>query len=205
MAAAQERHAYFGQTHQHTSWSLDAYIIGNTVTGLEEAYQYSMGQVIKHPAGYDVQIKTPLDVEGVTDHAEYMGVIRLANDPNSPISRLPIAAKLKVTKDNSAVKIFQFLAGSIASRKPISEPLDPALTDSVWKQNVAIARKYNNRPSPPPDPTRPPIDENRAALASVRIGRVYVEDHRQIGSWNPSRAGKDSGLLASALCRRQDY
>jgi hypothetical protein len=32
-ASAQERHAYFGQTHQHTSWSLDAYIIGNTVTG----------------------------------------------------------------------------------------------------------------------------------------------------------------------------
>jgi hypothetical protein len=22
-AGAQERHAYFGQTHQHTSWSLD--------------------------------------------------------------------------------------------------------------------------------------------------------------------------------------
>jgi hypothetical protein len=42
-AHAQERNAYFGQTHQHTSWSLDAYILGNTVTGPEEAYQYSMG------------------------------------------------------------------------------------------------------------------------------------------------------------------
>ncbi|WP_426128272.1 DUF3604 domain-containing protein [Pararhizobium sp. PWRC1-1] len=60
-ALAQERHAYFGQTHQHTSWSMDAYIIGNTVTGPAEAYQYSMGEVIKNPAGYDVQIKTPLD------------------------------------------------------------------------------------------------------------------------------------------------
>ena len=54
-AHAQERNAYFGQTHQHTSWSLDAYILGNTVTGPEEAYQYSMGQTIKHPAGYDVK------------------------------------------------------------------------------------------------------------------------------------------------------
>jgi len=53
-AQAQERQAHFRQTHQHTSWSLDAYIIGNTVTGPEEAYQYSMGQPIKHPAGYDV-------------------------------------------------------------------------------------------------------------------------------------------------------
>src|SRR5262245_66375977 len=100
-AEAQERQAYFGQTHQHTSWSLDAYIIGNTVTGPEEAYQYSMGQTIKHPAGYDVKITTPLDFQGVTDHAEYVGVVRLANDPTSSLSKLPIAAKLKVTADNT--------------------------------------------------------------------------------------------------------
>ena len=78
-----ERNAYFGQTHQHTSWSPDAYIFGNTVTGPEEAYQYSIGLPIKHPAGFMVQIRTPLDFEGVTDHAEYVGVMRLANDPNS--------------------------------------------------------------------------------------------------------------------------
>ena len=121
-AAAQERHAYFGQTHQHTSWSsLDACIIGNTVTGPEEACQSSMGQTIKHQAGFDVKIKTPLDFQGVTDHSEYVGVVRLANDPTSPISKLPIAAKLKVTKDNSATKIFSFLADSIASGKPLDE------------------------------------------------------------------------------------
>ncbi|RFB96527.1 hypothetical protein B5K08_09160 [Rhizobium leguminosarum bv. trifolii] len=142
-AFAQERHAYFGQTHQHTSWSLDAYIIGNTVTGPEEAYQYSMGQTIKHPAGFDVKIKTPLDFQGVTDHSEYVGVVRLANDPTSPISKLPVAAKLKVTKDNSATKIFEFLADSIASHKPLTELVDPAVVGSVWKQNVAIADKYN--------------------------------------------------------------
>lgn len=142
-AVAQERHAYFGQTHQHTSWSLDAYIIGNTVTGPEEAYQYSMGQTIKHPAGYDVQIKTPLDFQGVTDHSEYVGVVRLANDPTSPISKLPVAAKLKVTKDNGPIKIFQWLAGSIATNKPVPELLDPALAGTVWKQNTAIADRYN--------------------------------------------------------------
>ncbi|KQY14010.1 DUF3604 domain-containing protein [Rhizobium sp. Root482] len=140
--SAQERHAYFGQTHQHTSWSLDAYIIGNTVTGPAEAYQYSMGNVVKHPAGYDVQIKTPLDFQGVTDHSEYVGVIRLANDPTSSLSKLPIAEKLKVTKDNPAVKIFQWLAGSIASHKTIAELSDPKLSGTVWQENTAIADKY---------------------------------------------------------------
>ncbi len=142
-AVAQERHAYFGQTHQHTSWSMDAYIIGNTVTGPAEAYQYSMGQVIKHPAGFDVQIKTPLDFQGVTDHSEYVGVIRLANDPTSSLSKLPIAEKLKVTKDNPAIKVFQWLAGSIASRKTIPELSDPKMAGTVWQENTAIADKYN--------------------------------------------------------------
>jgi hypothetical protein len=141
-AHSQERQAYFGQTHQHTSWSLDAYIIGNTVTGPEEAYQYSMGQTVKHPAGYDVKITTPLDFEGVTDHAEYVGVIRLANDPTSSLSKLPVAAKLKVTKDNPASKIFSWLAGSIAKGQPVEALLDPSVISTVWKSNVAIADKY---------------------------------------------------------------
>ena len=76
-----ERNAYFGQTHVHTSWSFDAYVFGNTVTGPEEAYKYALGQPIKHPGGYMVQLKRPLDFQAVTDHAEYVGTVRLANDP----------------------------------------------------------------------------------------------------------------------------
>jgi len=98
-AAAQgnpQRNAYFGQTHQHTSWSLDAYIIGNTLAGPEDAYKFSMGVPIKHPAAnYMVKIGRPLDFQGVTDHSEYAGMLSLVNDPSSPISKLPIAAKLK--------------------------------------------------------------------------------------------------------------
>lgn len=138
-----ERNAYFGQTHQHTSWSLDAYILGNTVTGPAEAYQYSLGQPIKHPAGYEVQIRTPLDFQGVTDHAEYVGMIKLANDPSSPISKLPIAAKLKVHGPSDVPRIFEWLAGSIAKNQPIKALLDPEITGSVWKQNIAIADQYN--------------------------------------------------------------
>lgn len=93
--------------------------------------------------GDDVKIGTPLDFQGVTDHSEYVGVVRLANDPTSSISKLPVAAKLKVTKDNNAMQIFQWLAGSIAIHKPIAELLDPQLADSVWKHNAAIADKYN--------------------------------------------------------------
>src|SRR5882672_10742932 len=47
-----DRDAFFGETHVHTSWSFDAYIFGNTVTGPDDAYKYALGQPVKHPAGY---------------------------------------------------------------------------------------------------------------------------------------------------------
>ena len=104
-----ERNVYFGQTHVHTSWSFDAYVFGNTVTGPEEAYKYALGQPIKHPGGYMVQLKRPLDFQAVTDHAEYVGTVRLANDPGSALSKLPIAEKLKVRSKDDIQKIYLFL------------------------------------------------------------------------------------------------
>jgi hypothetical protein len=137
------RNAYFGQTHSHTSWSLDAYIIGNHVTGPAEAYQYSMGQPIKHPAGFEVKLKRPLDFHGVTDHSEYVGMVRLANDPTSQVSKLPVAEKLKVRKPEDVVNIFKWLAGSLAKSEPIKDLLDPKVAGTVWQENIAIADKYN--------------------------------------------------------------
>ena len=53
-AAAQknpDRNAYFGETHLHTSWSLDAWVFGNRITGPADAYKYAKGETIKHPLG----------------------------------------------------------------------------------------------------------------------------------------------------------
>ena len=55
-----ERNAYFGETHLHTSWSLDAWVFGNRITGPDDAYKYAQGETIKHPLGYDIHIETPL-------------------------------------------------------------------------------------------------------------------------------------------------
>jgi hypothetical protein len=144
-AAAQknpDRNVYFGQTHSHTSWSLDAYIIGNTVTGPAEAYEFSMGKAIKHPAGFDVKLKRPLDFHAVTDHSEYVGMVRLANDPTSELSKQPIAQKLKVSTPADVNRVFQWLAGSLAKAEPIPELVDPKIAGSVWKENIAIADRY---------------------------------------------------------------
>ena len=137
-----ERNAYFGETHVHTSWSFDAFVFGNMKTGPEDAYKFAIGQPIQHPAGYEIKITRPLDFMAVTDHSEYAGTLRLANDPGSDLSKLPIAEKLKVRSKEDVTKIYLWLLASGTENKPITELTDPKVAGSVWKQVVAIADKY---------------------------------------------------------------
>jgi hypothetical protein len=137
------REAYYGETHVHTSWSFDAYIFGNTVTGPAEAYKYAKGEPIKHPLGYTIRITTPLDWMGVTDHSEYVGTVRLANDPGSAISKLPIAQKLIVHDKADIQRIYLFLGTSMIENKPIRELISPEVAGTVWRENNAIADRAN--------------------------------------------------------------
>ena len=142
-----DREAYFGETHVHTSWSLDAWLIGNRLTDPGDAYKYFKGEPIKHPLGYDVKIDTPLDWAGVTDHSEYVGVIKLANDPASPISKLPAAQPLKINPDKPAAeevqRIFEYGVRVLMGGPPVKALMSPDVAGTVWKENVALAEKAN--------------------------------------------------------------
>src|ERR1035438_4944026 len=58
-----DRNAYFGEEHIHTSWSMDAWLMGNRLTDPDDALKYAQGQTIKHPMGYDIKIETPRSEE----------------------------------------------------------------------------------------------------------------------------------------------
>ena len=138
-----ERNAYFGETHLHTSWSFDAFIFGNHLTQPSDAYDYAKGKPIKHPLGYDIKIDTPLDWMGVTDHSEYAGTVRLAQDPSSPISKLPIAKQLVVREPADVQRLYLWLGGSMVQQKPIKELVAPDVAGTVWKLNNDMANAAN--------------------------------------------------------------
>jgi hypothetical protein len=136
-----ERNAYFGEEHIHTSWSVDAYLFGNHLTGPNEALKYAQGQPIKHPLGYDIKIDTPLDWMGVTDHSEYVGVSREANTPGSALSKMPEAQPLIVHDPNNKEEVqraFLYLL-SLTSRPPVKAFISPEVAGTIWKENVRIA------------------------------------------------------------------
>jgi Protein of unknown function (DUF3604) len=142
-----DRNAYFGEEHIHTSWSVDAWLMGNRLTGPDEALKYAQGQTIKHPLGYDIKIDTPLDFMGVTDHSEYVGVTKEANTPGSAISKLPEAQPLILKDPNDQAEVqktFTYLVNLMSSPEPVKAFMSPAVAGSIWKENVRIADENNH-------------------------------------------------------------
>ncbi|HSP96293.1 MAG TPA: DUF3604 domain-containing protein [Candidatus Dormibacteraeota bacterium] len=141
-----ERTAYFGETHVHTSWSVDAWLFGNHLTGPADALHYAQGQTIKHPLGYDIKIDQPLDWMGVTDHSEYVGVTKEANTPGSALSKLPESQPLILRDPNDKQemeKVFMYLL-SLTSKPPIKAFMSPEVAGSIWRENVRIAQENNH-------------------------------------------------------------
>ncbi len=142
-----DRNAYFGEEHIHTSWSVDAWLMGNRLTGPDDALMYAQGQTIKHPLGYDIKIETPMDFMGVTDHSEYVGVTKEANTPGSALSKLPEAQPLILQDPNNQAditKVFNYLVNML-SKPPVKALMSPEVAGSIWKDNVKIA-DANNHP-----------------------------------------------------------
>src|SRR5438094_5012651 len=137
LAANPDRDAYFGETHVHTSWSLDAFSIGNMLTTPGDAYKYFKGEPIKHPLGFEVKIDTPLDWAGVTDHSEYVRVVNMANDPSSPVSTLPAAPPLilKARTKAEMQRVALYCINTLASGPPVKALMSPEIAGSVWTKN----------------------------------------------------------------------
>jgi len=77
------KNAYFGETHLHTGYSLDANLFG-TDHDPRTAYRFAMGEKVWLPKSRAYQrLRTPLDFAAVTDHAETLGTFGQCHNPNS--------------------------------------------------------------------------------------------------------------------------
>lgn len=62
----------FGTLHGHSSWSIDAYGLGNR-SGPDGAYRFARGEEVNDASGEPAQLKLPLDFFMLSDHAEMLG------------------------------------------------------------------------------------------------------------------------------------
>ena len=75
-AQAKETQLLWGDTHLHTSYSFDAFTLGNATADPDTAYRFAKGLPVIHPGHRAlVRIDRPLDFLVVTDHAEGLGAM----------------------------------------------------------------------------------------------------------------------------------
>ena len=139
------KNAYFGETHVHTSSSMDAFIGGNRLTP-EDAYRFARGEeVIAN--GSPHKLKRPLDFCAVSDHAEYLGETFTLMNEGTPGYNDPVARQMREANNyEDAMALFVKYVITPARTGGSSHPdfyQGEASTMSGWRKNFKATEKYN--------------------------------------------------------------
>jgi len=134
------KNAYFGDLHLHSGYSMDAFAFGTRTTP-EDSYKYAMGETVEYMGKPQKRI-APLDFLAVTDHAEYLGVVRDTIDPNGPFAKSEWYSVMTNPDPKVSGVAFKKLIGSLVVNKPLPEFSDPKMLRSTWEKYAAISDKY---------------------------------------------------------------
>ena len=140
--------AYFGETHVHTSFSLDAYIGGARITP-DEAYRFAQGKDVT-VNGVTHNIGRPLDWVAVSDHAEFIGEMYSAQVPSAKGGDHPMLAELRGLKtvDEQRAWFLKYVVSNMRGANPSHPPFfaGPETTKSAWNEIQLKAVRDNYRP-----------------------------------------------------------
>ncbi|MEK9983842.1 MAG: DUF3604 domain-containing protein [Opitutae bacterium] len=151
-----QRTAYFGDLHVHTEYSFDGYAMGTLATPYD-AYRFARGEAIKNPAGFEMQMKQPLDFYAVTDHGMFLGLAKASGDTSHEFSKTEFAAPYNGLNDKGnngtaysdvvrrLATFSSFLPRAVAGIRDGSIDRDQVLDviRSAWEDKIAAAEEFN--------------------------------------------------------------
>ena len=135
---------YFGDTHLHTSLSMDAGAFGNRL-GMDEAYKFARGDEVTSTTGIKTRLAKPLDFLVVADHSDGMGFFPDMMAEKDYVMEYEESKKWKKMIDegnggDAAIDIIKnFSQGTFPFKTN-----DVSMMTPVWKEVVAAAEKYND-------------------------------------------------------------
>jgi hypothetical protein len=140
---------FWGDTHNHTSNSGDAFAAGNRLTP-EDAYRVARGEELISSTGVPVKLSRPLDFLVVADHAEGLGLMQEVYKGNPAFASDPTLVQwsrgMKAGGEQAAATQNEVTEAQAMGTlpAPIKDPkVVGPIMKSVWQQYTATAEKYN--------------------------------------------------------------
>ncbi|MFZ1476746.1 MAG: DUF3604 domain-containing protein, partial [Sphingorhabdus sp.] len=142
LAAEYPDRVYFGDTHLHTSYSVDAGMVGDRL-GPDEAYRFARGETVTASLGHKAKLRRPLDFLVVADHAESMGLGPLVASRDPLALADPIGRQLidLVAKGDFA-GAYRLQSKERNAGRPVMHRDE--IRRPIWDRIVSAADRYND-------------------------------------------------------------
>jgi hypothetical protein len=136
------RQVLWGDTHLHSSYSLDAGMLGNSL-GPEVAYRFARGEVVETNLGEKARLVRPLDFIVLADHSENLGLAPMLAEANKDLLATSFGRQLfDHIKAGTPEKAFGMIMRAVAaSEDPLKDA--PSLVNTMWQRIIKYAEQYN--------------------------------------------------------------
>jgi Protein of unknown function (DUF3604) len=149
---AYPKRVFWGDTHLHTSLSVDANRDGDRFLGPAEAYQFARGDTVTAHNGMKVRLHRPLDFLVVADHAEGLAVMR---DLNTADPRLlatsegrVLYARFKEIQEAAGLdqhaRLVRMNNEVVKAMRGSEDVRDFGYRHYVWDDITALTDRYND-------------------------------------------------------------
>jgi len=136
---------YFGDTHLHTSLSIDAGSFGNRL-GMEQAYRFCRGEEVNSSGGFRARMGRPLDFVVIADHSDGMGFHAMLVRGDPIVMEQEVGRrwhKMINAGGQSAVEATLEMINLFSQGKIPWRLNDSKLMRPVWDSVVKVAEEYN--------------------------------------------------------------
>ena len=137
---------FWGDTHLHTSYSPDAFLLRNATADPDTSYRWARGLPVVHPYNRArIRIGTPLDFLVVSDHAEFMGVIPALLQGNPLVADTETGKRYrKMFDEGRQVEVFTELIAQVNKIVPPDPDLyNDEINSEVWNSIMDAADRHN--------------------------------------------------------------
>jgi len=137
--------AYFGDTHLHTSFSMDAGAFGCRL-GPRDAYRFARGEEVTASSGQKVKLSRPLDFLVVADHSDGFGFFPQLMSGDPELLATPQGRKWydQIQSGHGAEAAMDIIQSFGLGKLPKGFPVPGTRSyRTAWQETIAAAEAFN--------------------------------------------------------------